>query len=124
KAAVRLDTNLEVVETIMKNERLDALPVLSEGLIAGIIANLDIVQVPKAERVSKFAADVMSTNLIICYSSENLDVALERMSRNNISHLPVMDEDHPLRLIGMLCIEDVTNTYRAHASTLENANCK
>ncbi len=66
------------------------------------------------------ARDVMSTNLIVCYSNENLDVALERMSHNNISHLPVMDERHPLRPIGMLCIEDVTNTYRSHAGALES----
>jgi chloride channel protein, CIC family len=117
--AVKPDTNLNEIETMMKNERLDALPVMHEGSLTGIIANLDIVQVPKAERVFKRARDVMSTNLIVCYSAEQLDVALERMSRNNISHLPVMDENHPLRAVGMLCIEDVIKTYRSSVQASE-----
>ena len=119
KAAVSPDTNLKEIETIMKNEQLDALPVIQDDTIVGIIANLDIVQVAKEERVSRVARDVMSTNLIICYSNEQLDIALERMSRNNISHLPVMDEGRPLKPIGMLCIEDVIKTYRSHTKTLE-----
>ncbi len=119
KAAVTPDTNLKEVETIMKNERLDALPVMQGGSIRGIIANLDIVRVPKAERVSKLAKDFMSTNLKVCYSNEQLDVALERMSHNNISHLPVMDHNQPLEPIGMLCIEDVISTYRSNVRASE-----
>ncbi|MFA5064238.1 MAG: chloride channel protein [Dehalococcoidia bacterium] len=122
KAAVGVDTNLKEVEAIMKNNRLDALPVMYEGSIIGIVANLDIVQISKTERVSKFAKDVMSTDLITCYTNEQLDVALERMSRNNISHLPVMDENNSSELLGMLCIEDVIKTYRDHAKNSENCD--
>ncbi|MDD5311478.1 MAG: chloride channel protein [Dehalococcoidia bacterium] len=119
KAAVNPDTNLKEMEILMKDERLDALPVIQEGSIIGIVANLDIVQVPKVEWMSKSARDIMSTKLIVCYPYEYLDVALERMTRNNISHLPVLDEIHPLRPIGMLCLEDVIRTYRSHVSASE-----
>lgn len=119
KVAVSPDTRLKEIEIIMKNERMDALPVMQGGSIVGIVANLDIVQVPKTERISKSARDVMSTDLIVCYSNERLDIALERMSRNNISHLPVLDEVHPLDTVGMLCFEDVINTYRSYVETAD-----
>lgn len=122
EATVGVDTNLKEVAILMKNNRLDALPVIYKGSIIGIVANLDIVQVSKTDRVSKFAKDVMSTDLIVCNSNEQLDVALERMSRNNISHLPVMNENNSSELIGMLCIEDIIRTYRNHAKALDNIN--
>ncbi len=115
QAAVSVDSNLKEVEMTMKANRLDALPVIYHDSIIGIVANLDIVQVPKTERISKMVKDVMSTDLIVCYSNEQLDIALERMSQNNISHLPVMDENNTGELMGMLCIEDVIRTYRNYA---------
>ncbi|MBN1374696.1 MAG: chloride channel protein [Dehalococcoidia bacterium] len=119
RAAARYDTNLKEIENLMKSEKLDAVPVIYEGSISGIVANLDIVQVPKAERATKLARDVMSTKLIVTYPEEQLDVALERMSRNNISHLPVLDANNANNLIGMLCIEDIIRTYRLNASTIQ-----
>lgn len=120
ETSVSPDTKLIEIEAIMKNERIDALPVIHEDSVVGIVANLDIVQVPKSERLSKSAGDVMSTKLIVCYKDEHLDIALERMSRNNISHLPVLDEVHPLKTIGMLCMTDVILAYRSHSRHLEN----
>ncbi len=118
-ASVIPETKLTDVQILFQDKRVDAVPVMQEGAIIGIVANLDMVQVPKKDREFKTAADVMTTKLIVCYSHESLDVALERMSRNNISHLPVLDEEHPLKLVGMLCIEDVIRTYRSHAGVVE-----
>jgi chloride channel protein, CIC family len=120
KTVVRSDATLAEIEIIMKNQRPDALIVMHEGSAIGIVANLDIVQVPKEERVSKLTKDVMNTNLIVCYPYEHLDIVLERMSRNNISHLPVMDEKYPLKPIGMLCIADVIDVYRSHVRDTES----
>lgn len=104
---------LEEVEYLMKHNHLDALPVIIEGNIIGIVANLDLVKIQKSERISRSAREVMSQKLIVGYQNERLDIAMERMSKNNISHLPILDDIHQLKLRGMLCIDDIIRTYRS-----------
>ncbi|MGA2158850.1 MAG: chloride channel protein [Dehalococcoidia bacterium] len=112
------DATLEEVSRLMKSQRMDAVPILSNGEVMGIIANLDIASVAKKERTIRHVSEVMSRNLIIGYGYETLDVALERMTRNNISHLIIVNEEHPLKLEGILCIDDIIKAYRTHTQNL------
>jgi len=114
------NTTLMELVGLMKIHKEDAIPVIRDNEVVGIVANLDIAPVSKAERNFKVASDVMSKKLIVGNKYEQLDIALERMTRNNISHLIIVDELHPLRLEGMLCIDDVISIYRSQTKDLAN----
>lgn len=113
--AVSPDTPLTEIADLMKLYKEDAIPVMKSGEVVGIVANLDLVPISVNEWDTKVAADIMSKELIVGYRYEQLDVALERMTRNNISHLIIVNEQHPMRLDGMLCMDDIIKLYRTHS---------
>jgi len=46
--------------------------------------------------------DAANRDLIVTYPDESLHEAAAKMLRNNIGRLPVVDRDHPQRVIGYL----------------------
>jgi CBS domain-containing protein len=49
----------------------------------------------------------MSTNLAVVHPGDSLHTALRRMTRANASRLPVVEREHPERLMGILTIRDL-----------------
>ncbi len=116
----RPTTSILELEKLMKAHRLDALPVLEGSKVVGIVANLDIVRVPRSERENKCACDIMSTRLIVAYAHESLDIVMERMLRNNISHLVMLDDANPLKFIGILRMDDIIRVYRRYSHSSDD----
>ncbi len=40
------------------------------------------------------------------------------MTKNNISHLPIVDREHPDKLIGFLAIHNIASTYDLQKKTI------
>ena len=86
--------------------RIGALLVMEKGQLAGIVTERDIVRAVangkdcKAVRIK----DVMTTNLIVSKSGDDLDYVMAVMIQNGIRHLPVVEETG---LVGMLSMRDV-----------------
>jgi CBS domain-containing protein len=86
--------------------RIGALLVMEKGALAGIITERDIVRAIANGRKcdSVGIKEVMTTNLIVSKSSDDLDYVMAVMIQNNIRHLPVVEETG---LVGMLSMRDV-----------------
>jgi CBS domain-containing protein len=56
-------------------------------------------------------SEVMSKKLLVGYAEETLSEALDRMTGNSISHLPVVELGRPDKLIGLLAVRDIVFAY-------------
>lgn len=66
---------------------------------------------PKEKWPDTKASEVMKQRLILGYDYESLHVALGKMTRNNISHLPIVDPKRPEKLSGILTVKDIALSY-------------
>lgn len=102
---------LSTLADILKAKKIDAVPVLENRYLVGIIANLDLVRIPEVKWQQMTVRDVMIKKLVVGYSYESLFDALTRMNDNNISHLPIIQKNHPGVLVGFITLNDITNSY-------------
>lgn len=86
--------------------KIGALLVMEKGHLAGIITERDVVKALANEQECRTVRikDVMTTNLLVSKSGDDLDYVMAVMIQNNIRHLPVVEESG---LVGMLSMRDV-----------------
>jgi len=114
------------VETVLENMPLKALleftlaskhssfPVVdSKGLLAGIVTFQDFKGVLFEEELGHLvvAKELSTTNVVTITKNEDLNSALKRIVFKNIEQLPVVDEDNPRKLIGILSRRDIFAAY-------------
>ena len=104
--SIMSDQSLLDASKQMAECRIGALLVMDKGKLAGIITERDVVRSVANGKSCKDirTKDVMTTNLIVSKSGDDLDYVMAVMIQNNIRHLPVVDEHG---LIGMLSMRDV-----------------
>jgi CBS domain-containing protein len=104
--SIMSDQSLLDASKQMAECRIGALLVMDKGTLTGIITERDIVRSVANGKSCKDVRtkDVMTTNLIVSKSGDDLDYVMAVMIQNNIRHLPVVDEHG---LIGMLSMRDV-----------------
>ena len=71
-----------------------------------------MAQVSEDKWSRTLVGEVMSKQLLIGYPDETLYEALNRMTKNNISHLPIVDKNYPDKLIGFLAIHNIALSLR------------
>jgi CIC family chloride channel protein len=81
--------------------------------LAGVIAWSDVLAA-RDDELSTIAADLARTP-IVAYADETLRAAADRMAASNHGVLPVVDRDHPARLVGIISHFDLL---AAHARLL------
>ena len=86
--------------------KIGALLVMEKGHLAGIVTERDVVKSLANEKDCRNIRikDVMTTNLLVSKSGDDLDYVMAVMIQNNIRHLPVVEETG---LVGMLSMRDV-----------------
>lgn len=104
--SIMSDQSLLDASKQMAECRIGALLVMDKGTLTGIITERDIVRsVANGKSCNDVRTkEVMTTNLIVSKSGDDLDYVMAVMIQNNIRHLPVVDEHG---LIGMLSMRDV-----------------
>ena len=116
--SIPLGMRVSDLSRLMKTNAIDAVPVLDSGKLVGIVANLDMARVPENRWPRMSVQEIMSRRLIVGHPNESLFEALDRMNQNNISHLPIVDDRAPERLIGFLAIHDISQSYDLHKRTI------
>jgi CBS domain-containing protein len=56
---------------------------------------------------------------VLGYENDSLRVALDKMTKNNISHLPIVQQEHPNILIGIITTKDIALSYDRYKEDLE-----
>jgi CIC family chloride channel protein len=119
--AVPPEFRVSDVSRLMKSNQIDALPVVESGRLVGIVANLDMARLPEDRWQKTTARDIMSKELVFGHAGDTLYDAMDMMNRHNISHLPIVDEDDPGKLVGFLAIHDISHTYDLRKKTISSA---
>jgi chloride channel protein, CIC family len=112
------ETYLSDLADLMKSKGVDAVPVLDSGKLAGMVTTRDMARFPDDKWSKTLVQEVMSKRLIVGYPEETLSQALNRMTKNNISHLPIVDRNSTDKLIGLLAVENIALTYELQRKTI------
>jgi CBS domain-containing protein len=106
---VTCDASATVREAVamLSEKRIGALPVLENGIVAGIFSERDVLrQLHKhgPAMLDLTVADVMTSPPVTVEPTTAVLSALQLMTRRRIRHLPVM---HDGRMIGFISIGDL-----------------
>jgi len=111
---IREDEPLVDIIERFKTEDISHLYVVNEGNnLRGIISFRDIRPVLQEETLSRLviAADVATTEILTLYTTDNIQVALQKMSSRGISQLPVVAEDDGKKILGTVSRKSVMAAY-------------
>ena len=108
-ATATLDTTLEEIANMMKEENVGAIPILDEDdNLAGIITDRDIVVRAIAEGQdpsSCTAEEILSEQMHTIKPDAGLEEAADLMARHKIRRLPVVEDG---AIIGMISLGDIS----------------
>ena len=98
-------------------------PVLnSRGNFSGIFSSNDIREVIFTLHIEQLVVmqDIMVSDLIYTTPSEDLNSTLLKLTQKNIDALPVVEEDNPGQLIGLIYRRDIIAYYNQHIKRIKN----
>ena len=106
---VTCDVGMSVADAIgmLSTKRIGAMPVLRDGLVAGIVSERDVVYClakSGGPSLDEPVQTIMTAPAMTVTPSTAIDDALTLMTRRRFRHFPVMDED---RLVGFISIGDL-----------------
>jgi CBS domain-containing protein len=91
----------------MGERDIGAVPVLEDNRLVGIFSERDIIKrvIVGGRDVHKTVIkDVMTTEVVVAQSTEEVAQVLEKMQKNRCRHMPVVSGD---RVIGFLSLRDL-----------------
>jgi CBS domain-containing protein len=91
----------------MAEKDIGALPVLDQNRLAGVFSERDIIKrvvVPQKDVRKTPIRDVMTTDLVVAESTEEISDVLDKMRQHHCRHMPVVSGD---RLVGFLSLRDL-----------------
>ncbi|PIE71969.1 MAG: chloride channel protein [Deltaproteobacteria bacterium] len=96
----------------------------ADDRMVGIFSSTDIRGVLFSEAIEPLIImrDIMTRNVIVTRPGEDLNTVLIKLTRKNIDSLPVVDEDDPSVLIGMLTRRAVIAFYNQQVQQLKRAS--
>lgn len=108
----------DVVEAarLMATHDVGSLPVVTDGQLVGMVTDRDLVLQVLAKDVDPHkttVGSVCSENPVVVGPEDSLDEALQRMARDQVRRLPVVEER---RLIGILAQADVSRAAEPEAT--------
>lgn len=121
-----LDPNMHVREAAqqMSERNIGAAAVVDSGRLAGIFTERDLMSRVVAKGLDPDGTTVgvvMSKELVVATSNDDVDSALQKMQAIRARHLPVVDDG---KLVGMISIRDLLevddSNQRARATFLKD----
>ena len=104
------DTVAEVAR-LMKDKDIGPVPIVQDRdgtQLVGIVTDRDLALKVVAEGLDPSTtrvSDVMTTDIVTCHEDDNIDKALNSMSRHQLRRIPVVDSEN--RLVGIIAQADV-----------------
>ncbi|MGC4086145.1 MAG: CBS domain-containing protein [Vicinamibacterales bacterium] len=92
---------------VMTDQNVGIVAVLDDGVLVGVLSERDVVQRVVAAGLSPrttLVEDVMTTELVLGDADEDCRLAMLKMDRANIRHLPVLSGG---QLVSMLSVRDL-----------------
>ncbi len=85
----------------------------AEGLLSGILSIQDLRELIYEEGLEDLivAKELARDKVLTVTAKENLDDAMQKIGSRNIDYLPVVADDNPRRLVGMVSRQDIIAAY-------------
>lgn len=112
---VNPDDTVHETLRVMFREKHMGYPVLEDGKLVGIITFHDLSKISENDR-SLPIRDIMSRDLILSEPGEELADTIEKLNRNGIGRVPVVENGE---LVGIVSKTDITNTLQKKELKLE-----
>jgi len=99
----------------MNQYKLGALLAMTEGHVAGMFTERDVLRRVVAEQrdpSTTTVGDVMTAEVICCQAIDDLDEISALMQQKRVRHVPVCDDNG--RIMGMISIGDVNAYHASH----------
>jgi len=99
------------VARLMKDKDIGPVPIVRERdskELLGIVTDRDLAIKVVAEGLDPTTtrvSDVMTTNVVTCREDDDIDTALQAMSKNQLRRIPVVDDGN--MLVGIIAQADV-----------------
>jgi CIC family chloride channel protein len=105
----------ELVHTVTKSLNIYFPVVNLKGEMTGILSVNDIREIMFDEGVSHLivAKDVASPNVVRVFLTDSLQAALDKMNSIQVDELPVVQEEAPNDIVGMLTKRDIISYYHS-----------
>jgi CIC family chloride channel protein len=105
----------EAIQVLEEHDARGGTILDDQGQLVGILTMTDIQRVSPAHRSSQKVGEVMKKNALVCSPERPLDQALEEMTTQHISWVPVVEADeltNRQQVIGLLTIPNIMHKYR------------
>jgi CIC family chloride channel protein len=112
--AVSEDMPLKDLVKFTLSSKYSSFPVIDgQGLLSGIVTFQDFKEIIYEEGLENLvvAKDIATTDVITITEKESLDTALRKIGFRNIEQLPVVDENNPRKIVGILSRRDIFANY-------------
>jgi len=108
---------------LMKAENVGSIPVIEDEQtmkLIGIVTDRDLalqVVAPERDTGSTLVADVMTYEVVTCRASDDVQKAVDTMSKHQLRRMPVVDNDQ--RIVGIISQADVATRVDQTEETAE-----
>ncbi len=111
--AVSTDMDLQELITLFQHSHYHGFPVVDDrGELCGIVTIQDMERAIDNPRLKgSTVSDIATRSPLVAYPDESMWVALRRMGSRDLGRLPVVDRQHPKKLLGMLLRSDIVRAY-------------
>lgn len=89
----------------------------SNQLLVGMITYQDVRKAVVEGKEKIKVGSIASRNVVVAYPQETLRSALEKMARKDIGRLPVVEREHPNKIVGLITRSDIISVYNQAAGT-------
>ncbi|WP_243726295.1 chloride channel protein [Methanimicrococcus blatticola] len=112
------DNSIESLNAIMQSSKHAGFPVLNRGgELMGLVTIKDMREKLDPEDEEQKIKDIMTTDVVVAYPFETLDVVLDRMVSHDVSRLPVVMKSNPKKMVGIITQKDIMNAYNKSVLT-------
>ena len=92
-------------------ENVRGFPVVEGGKLAGIVTFDDLRRVPEGRQDEVRVEEVAVKDVIVAFPDENMKNVMERLYRNNVGRLPVVERNDPKKVVGIVTRTDAIAAY-------------
>lgn len=110
-----IDKDLKIIKLyrIIKKNGFLIYPVVDkENKMIGIVTRTDVKDALIADKKTKKVNDIMSKEIISVNPDDTLDCVIQKMIRNRLSRLPVVDSKDDKKILGVITKGDILRSYK------------
>jgi CIC family chloride channel protein len=82
-------------------------PVLENGRLVGMVTLKELFQALRQGGMDKKIGDILSKGFAVAYPKETVSDILKKMYQKKVGRLPVVDEDKPWKVVGLITKTDI-----------------